>query len=496
MIAPTGTSSSLHTLLPQVRLGAEPLLADLYEFIMAQGYWLQRRGARASFSYFVRRAPFGGDYVVLTGVEPLLEALEGMCFSAEDLAYLEGLEFLRREFIDELRRFRFRGNVSCANEGEAVFPGVPVFRVEGTLLEAQLIAGLVLTHLNFQSVVATKAARVIEAASNRPVVELGVRRAHGLAGAAVASRAAYVGGVDMTSNVLAGRLFGIPVAGTMAHSWVMSADSEQGAFEAFASIYPERCTLLVDTYGVAEGLRNAIPILKRLARREDRQLGVRLDSGDPNDVVRSTRAALDAAGLEKVVIVLSGDLDEHRIDELVRARVPVDIWGVGSKLSTAGDEPALSGVYKLGAVNDGAGWSPRMKHSDSSEKSSLPGVNAVLRCRDRDGAVLEDVILPEVELAAALATLSEGHDVKRSALLRPRMIDGRRVEPAPTTSAVRDYATAARLGLPLGLRSLTGQTPPPVRRAASLVAMCRGLNEDRSARRATASTAGLEYTND
>ena len=283
---------------------------------MAQGYWVKAPRERATFSYFVRRAPFGGDYFVVAGMESRLEAIEQLSFSESDVAYLASLGHFRPEFLQWLRKFRFEGDVWAVAEGLPAFPGQPVLRVEGSLLEAELIGGLILSHLNYQALVATQAARIVDAARGKPVVELGVRRAHGLAGSVYGSRAAYLAGVDLTSNVLAGKLFGVPVAGTMAHSWVMSFASEADAFAAYADVYPQHCTLLVDTFGAEQGVKAALPLLKALQRRGARGLGIRTDSGEPAEIVPALRGLLDAHGLATVRIVLSGDLDEHKLGQI------------------------------------------------------------------------------------------------------------------------------------------------------------------------------------
>lgn len=451
-------------------LAAQGLLADLYQFTMAQGYWLNAPRKRAIFNYFVRRAPFAGDYFVLAGIEPLLESIENLAFSDADVAYLASLGHFRPEFLAWLRQFRFKGEVCAVAEGRPAFAGEPVLRVEGTLLEAELVSGLILAHLNYQTLVATKAARIVDAAAGKPIVELGVRRAHGLAGSVYGARAAYIAGVDLTSNVLAGKLFGLPVAGTMAHSWVMSFASEAEAFAAYAEIYPQNCTLLIDTFGATHGLSAAIPVLKSLQRRGAQSLGVRTDSGDPSKIVPVLRERLDAQGLAAVRIVLSGDLDEHKVAELVSARLPVDVFGVGSRLVSAQDDPALSGVYKLAACGDESTLTPCMKHSDTREKSSLPGAVNVVRFSDRDGAFISDLVVRQSELEAlgseqALMSLAEQGRARTAAsaevLLRPVMKSGRRLQAGMSAADLRAGALAERSRLPSSLRSATSRRLEP-----------------------------------
>ncbi|MBL8968321.1 MAG: nicotinate phosphoribosyltransferase, partial [Spirochaetaceae bacterium] len=293
------------------------LFTDFYELTMAQGYWKGGALRRSVFDVFFRRQPFDGGYAISAGLEPLLRALGEFRFSPEDIAYLEGLGMFERGFLDYLADFRFRGEVWAQGEGRVIFPQEPLLRVHADLIEAQLVEGLVLNYLNFQSLVATKAARVWRASGYGRVMEFGLRRAQGPDGALSASRAAYIGGAEGTSNALAGRLYGIPVLGTMAHSWVMTYPSEREAFEAYASIYPDRTVFLIDTYDtLGSGVKNAIAAGRTLAERGKR-FGVRLDSGDIDYLSREVRKALDAEGLEDAFIAVSNDLDERIVEHLV-----------------------------------------------------------------------------------------------------------------------------------------------------------------------------------
>ncbi len=373
------------------------LFTDFYELTMAQGYWKGGALRKSVFDVFFRRQPFDGGYAISAGLEPLLRALGEFRFSDADIAYLESLGMFERGFLDYLAEFRFRGEVWAQGEGRVIFPQEPLFRVHADLIEAQLVEGLVLNYLNFQSLVATKAARVWRASGYGRVMEFGLRRAQGPDGAISASRAAYIGGAEGTSNALAGKLYGIPVLGTMAHSWVMTYPSEREAFEAYASIYPDRTVFLIDTYDtLGSGVKNAIAAGRALAERGKR-FGVRLDSGDIDYLSREVRKALDAEGLEDAYIAVSNDLDERIVEHLVAAGAPVDLWGVGTRLVTGGEDAAFTGVYKLAAVERGGRLEPAMKFSDNPEKSTNPGVKQVFRLYDEKGGAMADLVTLEEE---------------------------------------------------------------------------------------------------
>ncbi|HUW41386.1 MAG TPA: nicotinate phosphoribosyltransferase [Rectinemataceae bacterium] len=370
------------------------LFSDFYEFTMAQGYWKRSGGSdgAAVFDVFFRRQPFKGGYSVFAGLQPLLESLADFRFSGEDLAWLESLGMFERGFLDYLADFRFRGDVWAAAEGEVIFPQEPLLRIQADIIEAQIVEGLVLNTLNFQSLIATKAARVWRAANFGRIMEFGLRRAQGVDGALSASRAAFIGGAEGTSNSLAGRMLGIPVMGTMAHSWVMSFSTEREAFDAYAEIYPDKAIFLIDTYDTLEsGIGNAIASGRALAAAGKR-FGVRLDSGDIAYLSREVRKALDAAGHPDAFIVVSNELDEEIIEHLVADGAPVDLWGVGTHLVTGGSEASFTGVYKLAAVERSGVLEPTMKLSDNPEKSTNPGVKQVWRLYGGDGSALADLV--------------------------------------------------------------------------------------------------------
>jgi nicotinate phosphoribosyltransferase len=368
------------------------LFTDFYELTMAQGYWKLGRNGRAVFDVFFRHNPSSGGYSVFAGLEPLLHDLESLRFSSEDIEYLASLDMFEAGFLDYLSNFRFQGEVWSVPEGEIVFPQAVLARVHADLVEAQVIEGLVLNRLNFGSLVATKTARVWRASNYGHVMEFGLRRAQGPDGALSASRSSYIGGADGTSNTIAGKLYGIPVMGTMAHSWVMSFPEELEAFDAYARIYPDTTAYLLDTYDTLEsGIKNAIESGKALAAKGKR-FGVRLDSGDIDYLSREVRRELDDAGLKDAYIVVSNELDEDIVEHLVANRAPVDSWGVGTKLVTGAPDASFPGVYKLAAVERGGLFEATMKFSDNPEKSTNPGVKQVWRLCGDNGLALADLM--------------------------------------------------------------------------------------------------------
>ena len=445
------------------------LLADLYQLTMVQGHFLRRYDPLVVFELFFRRPPFGGGYALAAGTGDAVDAIISLRFTDDELAYLRTLELFRDEFLQFLRGWRFRGALHSVPEGTAVFPGEPLVRVTARLSEAQLIESMLLNVINFQTLIATKAARIVQAAGDCPVLEFGLRRAQGGDGALSAARAAYIGGVRGTSNVAAGHRYGIPVGGTMAHSWVQSFTSEQEAFDRFVEFYPDRATLLVDTYDtLASGVPHAIPALSRLQTQGRRGFGVRLDSGDLGPLSRAVRARLDEAGLQQAQIVASNELDEARIAALRAEGAPIDVWGVGTRLVTAHDDPALGGVYKLVAIYDGAVWQPTGKRSEESDKTTLPGVKQVVRRAGSEGAT-EDLLCHDDEAAAVAGAAHSGE--QRSLLLAECMRAGERIAPAEPLPAIRDRAAASLASLPPATRALVDPASYPVRPTAALVAL-------------------------
>jgi nicotinate phosphoribosyltransferase len=435
--------------------GSSGLFTDLYELTMAASYLKHGLNGAATFDLFVRRLPPRRNFLIACGLDDALRYLEAVRFWPDDLAYLEGLGLFGHDFLDYLGGFRFRGEVWAIAEGEAVFAEEPLVSVTAPLIEAQVVETFLLNCLNFQTMVASKAARIAIACGERPFVDFSPRRDHGTDAALKAARAAYVGGAAATSNVLAGREYGLPVSGTMAHSYVMAFGDETEAFRAFAADFPDRSTLLVDTYDVEEGARRAAAVSRQMRRRTGRDVqAVRLDSGDVLTSARAVRRILDEAGCEAVRIFASGDLDEDRIAEVLQAGAPVDAFGVGTMLGTSADAPYLGGVYKLVEYDGGA----RLKLSP--EKATLPGRKQVLR-RERDGVAAGDVI-----------ALREEEPPRGSRpLLRPVMRDGRRLEAPEPLAALRERRVRAVASLAPALRSLGPAPPYPVRRSAGLQAL-------------------------
>ncbi len=368
------------------------LFTDFYELTMTQGYFLKKHNPRVVFDMFFRALPFDGGYAVFAGLDSFLENLAAFRFSEEDIAYLRKRGGFNPAFLDYLSGFSFQGDIYSMREGTAAFPGEPMLRVEGTLIETQLIEGMLLNHINFQTLIATKTSRILQASRQGSIMEFGLRRAQGRDGAMSASRAAFIGGASATSNTLAGALFHIPVSGTMAHSWVMSFDSELEAFRDFADIYAENPVLLIDTYDtLGSGIENAVKVGLEL-QKKGRNFGVRLDSGDLCYLSKKVRQKLDEAGLQKAFIVVSNDLDEYIIAQLISEGAPIDAWGVGTRMVTGGNDSSLTGVYKLSAREQGNSMTPVMKISNNPVKSSLPGIKQVYRFRDSSGQLIRDMI--------------------------------------------------------------------------------------------------------
>ena len=354
---------------------------DLYQIAMGQAYFLGgERDMQATFDYFFRKAPNDGGYTVFAGLADALEMLHDLHFSAEDIEYLASLGF-DKDYLKHLEQLRFRGTIHGVREGDVIFPTAPVLRVSGNIIEVQLAETLLLNVLNFQSLIATKAARIRSVAKDAILSDFGLRRAQGLGGL-WAARAAAVGGFDSTSNVYAARRYGLQAEGTMAHSFIQLHEDELTAFRKFVEAHPSRATLLVDTYSTLEsGVPNAITVGHEMAARGQRLRAIRLDSGDLAFFARKARAMLDAAGLDYVKIAASNQLDEHIVRSLLQQGAPIDIFGVGTRLATGQPDGALDGVYKLAVAGD----APRIKISENVTKVTLPGEKQVWRLFDADG---------------------------------------------------------------------------------------------------------------
>ncbi len=467
------------------------LLTDLYQLTMAAGYWQTGVADReAVFHLTYRRPPFGGGYVIAAGMGPALDFAEALRFEPDDLAYLAtlhdpaGAPLFQAAFLDYLGALRPQLTIDAMPEGSLAFPHEPILRVTGPILQAQLVETALLTIVNFQSLIATKAARVCQAAKDSPVLEFGLRRAQGIDGGLSASRAAYIGGVAATSNVLAGKRFGIPVRGTHAHSWVMFHGDELGAFRAYAAAMPGNCTFLVDTYDTLAGVEHAITVGLELRAQGHELTGIRLDSGDLAHLSIEARALLDAAGFPRARIVASNDLDEHLITALQAQGARIDTFGVGTKLVTAFDQPALGGVYKLGAVRreDGS-WQHVIKLSEQPLKISNPGILGVKRLRQGDRLVGDVIYDEDAGFAGpalydiedpARAPQSPPHDRADDVLVR-YLERGVRVQPNADLASARTRAAAELAALSPRTRRFQNPQPYPVGLDANVHACKRAL---------------------
>lgn len=414
------------------------LVTDLYELTMAAAYEAEGLEHEATFELFVRDLPPQRRFLVAAGLDDALEGLASWRFTPEDVAYLGGLGLFPPAFIEHLADRRFTGDVWAVPEGEVVFAGEPLVRVTAPLVEAQMVETWMLNRIASQTLLASKAARVTLACGDRSFVDFSARRDHGVDAALAAARAAWIAGAAGTSLVAAGRRYGIPLSGTMAHSFVMSYASERDAFRAYARTFPREVVLLIDTYDTIEGAHAAADVARELAAEGIAVGGVRLDSGDLAALAVEVRAVLDGAGLRGVRIVASGDLDEHRVADFVAAGVPIDSFGVGTQLGTSGDAPSLGAVYKL--VEDASG--PKVKLAEG--KVTQPGRKQVWRLADRD-----IVALAGEEVAGG-----------RPLLVRV-MAAGRRIAREPL-DAIRARCSAALAGLPPALRSLERAPAEPL----------------------------------
>lgn len=379
-----------------------PLFTDLYQITMAYGYWKTgKQDDQAVFNLYFRKNPFQGGFTIACGLESVIEYLEHFRFKEDELIYLaslngaDGQPLFQADFLAYLGGLQFSCDVEAIPEGTLVFPDEPLIRVTGPIIQCQLLETALLNMVNFQTLIATKAARMRLVAPEDSLLEFGLRRAQGPEGGIMASRAAFVGGFDATSNVYAGKKYGIPVKGTHAHSWVMSFDSEKESFYSYARHQPNNVILLVDTYDTLNGVKNAIEVGKELKANGQKLLGIRLDSGDLAYLSIKSRELLDEGGFEETAIVASNDLDEYIMKSLKDQGARIDTWGVGTKLVTAYDQPALGGVYKLAAIMDSEGnWVYKLKLSEQSIKTSTPGILQVRRFT-KNGLFVGDMIYNE-----------------------------------------------------------------------------------------------------
>ncbi|KTD67072.1 Nicotinate phosphoribosyltransferase [Legionella steelei] len=424
---------------------------DQYQLTMAQVYFLKgHKNDTAVFDYFFRKLPFGSGYAVFAGLADLLAILENYHFNEHDLHFLQS-QGMHPEFLNYLKDFRFNGTVYAPLEGDIVFPTAPVVTIEANMLEAQLIETILLNLLNFQTLIATKASRIRQVAGDCKLIDFGLRRAQG-PGGYYASRAAIVGGFDGTSNVCAGRDYDIPISGTMAHSFVQSYDSELTAFRDFAEVWPDNCTLLVDTYSTLEsGVPNAIRVGKEMEQQGHRLHAIRLDSGDLEYLAKKSRHMLNEAGLDYVKIVASNQLDESRIKTLREQKAPIDIFGVGTNLVIGAPDAALDGVYKLAFANE----KPRLKLSESITKITLPYKKQVFRLVHQDTFLGVDVVglrdetqLDKIYTPFATEELVPLAHYQQEPLLQKVMEHGKRLVPPKTLQEIAQYSRTRLRQLP------------------------------------------------
>ena len=434
------------------------LLTDLYELTMMQGYFKNPTGQTVVFDMFYRTNPCGGGFAICAGLDQMIEYIENLTFSDEDIAYLRSLNIFGEDFLDYLRHFHFTGDIYAIPEGTVVFPREPLVKVVAPIIEAQLVETAILNIINHQSLIATKAARVCYAAKGDPVMEFGLRRAQGPDAGIFGARAAVIAGCAGTSCVLTGKMFDIPVLGTHAHSWIMSFPDEYTAFKTYAELYPESCTLLVDTYDVLKsGVPNAIRVFEEM-REEGKVLkryGIRIDSGDLSYLSKEAYKMLSAAGFDDAIISASSDLDEYLVESLKAQDAKINSWGVGTKLITANDNPAFGGVYKLAAVKDEGSTTfvPKIKLSENTEKVTNPGDKTVFRIYSKTtGKIKADlicladekldpeetmVIFDPVDTWKKTKVLGGTYEVRE--LLIPVIKGGKRVYHSPSVMELREY---------------------------------------------------------
>jgi nicotinate phosphoribosyltransferase len=454
--------------------GPLSLLTDFYQLTMAYGYWKSGKEAdEAIFHVFFRKHPFHGGYTVTAGLGYVVDFLKDFRFTDDDLAFIasqrsqNGNRIFEEAFLDYLKNLTFSCDIMAMPEGTLAFPQEPILRVKGPIIQCQLLETALLNIINFQSLIATKSARINHAAAGDAVLEFGLRRAQGIDGGMAASRAAYIGGCASTSNVLAGKYFQIPLAGTHAHSWVMAFGSEKEAFEAYAEAMPDNCVFLVDTYNTEQGVKNAIGLAMEMRQKGRKLLAVRIDSGDLAYFSQMARRMLDAAGLSDTKIVASNDLDEYIIHSLkTEQHAPIDMWGVGTKLVTAYDQPALGAVYKLSKIKTGQdSWRDVIKLSEQSIKINNPGELQVRRYYHASGGFAGDLIYDQSQSLPEDPIMVDPHDATRRKrpgqkaekwqdLLVPIFQEGQLVYNSPSLAAVRDFVIAQRSQLDPAVKRL------------------------------------------
>ncbi|MFH1072668.1 MAG: nicotinate phosphoribosyltransferase [Nanoarchaeota archaeon] len=451
---------------------AKTMLTDLYQLTMMAGYLDSgKQDDIATFDLFIRRLPQDWGYAIANGIEDAIDYIISIRFEAEDINYLRSQGLFKEEFLDYLRTFKFKGDVCAMKEGTPVFPNEPILRVTAKRSQAQFLETALLNIINYQTLIASKASRIVHAAHGTKVVDFGLRRAQGEDAGMKGSRACYIAGVAATSNVKAGKEYGIPLSGTMAHSFDMSFSKEVEAFRAYAKSFPDNPTLLIDTYDTLQGANNAAIVAKEMESRGSMLGAVRLDSGDLCDLSKKVRKILDQQGLNHVKIFASGDLNEYKIDDLVRNNAPIDGYGVGTEMITGKPEPALSGVYKLVEDVDG----PKIKLS--SEKETLPGKKQVFRLFNCQAGYINDLIALQGEHAAEIVPAGSVE------LLEPVIRDGRRVRSKGSLDETREYSLKEVDMLPHEAKELKVQSSMQIYISPRLQALRNELVEKYASKR-------------
>jgi len=439
------------------------LLTDLYQLTMLEGYFHQGMEETAVFEFFVRDLPPGRNFLLAAGLEPVLDLLRDARFTPEEIAWLRESGHFSGKFVDYLERLRFTGEVHAMPEGSLCFPDEPLLRITAPLPQAQLVESRIINLLHFQTLLASKAARCVLAAPDALLVDFGMRRAHAAEAALLAARCSYLVGFAGSATVLAGARYGIPLYGTMAHSFIQAHDHEEVAFEHFADAQPDNVVLLIDTYDTEAGARKVVELAPRLRERGSPVKAVRLDSGDLAEHARRVRAILNEGGLPEVKIFSSGDLDEYRLQQLIHQQAPIDGYGVGTRMDTSADAPYLDCAYKL------MEYAERGRRKRSEGKATWPGRKQVYRERQADGTLLRDTI-----------TLEGAHGAAGEPLLQPVMRAGKRLFPSPPLAEVRNYARQQLAQLPPSLRALeSADTPYPVTISERLRSYTREVDRER-----------------
>jgi nicotinate phosphoribosyltransferase len=441
--------------LDSLKFGNRTLDTDLYELTMVAGYLMSGKGEqKACFDLYYRQNPDGGGFCIFAGLESVIDYVNRLKIYPDDLEYLSSLGMFSEEILERLGTgVRFTGDIWAVPEGTVVFANEPLIRVIAPIPEAQILETTMLALVGHQTLIATKAARMNIATRGAPIIDFGTRRAHGVEAALYGARAAYIGGCEGTSNARAGKLFGIPVRGTHAHSWVESFDDEIDSFRAFAAAFPDHCVLLVDTYDTLEGIRKAIRVAEEMKRSGNRLRGIRIDSGDLAYYSKEARDMLDEAGFPEVKILASSDLDEQIIESLREQGARIDIWCVGTKLMTSFQTPALGVVYKLMAIDKGDGvFHPKIKISQNPEKVTNPGIKKIIRFYSRKGHMIGDLLTHEEEPVPSGVTVTAHHPMyeymrktyrppyQAKEIMVPVFKNGKQVYTPPSLKQIREHA--------------------------------------------------------